>query len=52
MKAVRCLIGLIVSVAILWVVAGCGDDVRTTKKITTHEQEPVRMVSPGTEVVE
>jgi hypothetical protein len=33
-------------------VAGCQDDVRRTKTVTTYEEEPVRMVSPGTEVVE
>ncbi len=52
MKTVRCLIGLVASVAVLLAITGCADDVRTTKKVTTHEQEPVRMVSPGTEVVE
>ncbi len=34
------------------VTAGCGDDIRTTRTITTHEEEPPRMVSPGTEIVE
>ncbi len=45
-------VGMLVSVAIILVVTGCADNVRTTKTITTIEEEPVRMVSPGTEVVE
>ena len=36
----------------LSVLAGCADDIRTTKSVTIHEEEPVKMVSPGTEVVE
>ena len=43
---------LLMCVGPLSVLAGCGDDIRTTKSITVHEEEPVRMVSPGTEIVE
>ncbi len=42
----------VVFVSTIIVTAGCGDDVRTTKSVTRHEQEPARMVSPGQEVVE
>ena len=42
------LIGAVASGAL----AGCGDDLKTVKTIETQEQEPVRMVSPGTEIVE
>ncbi len=47
----RSIFALLLFVAVL-VQAGCTDDVRKTKKITVYEEEPVRMVSPGQEVVE
>jgi hypothetical protein len=38
--------------AALALMTGCGDNVKKTKKVTIIEEEPVRMVSPGEEVVE
>ncbi len=51
-KTALILFGALLFVASGLAIAGCADDVRTTKTITTHEEDPVRMVSPGTEVVE
>ena len=33
-------------------ILGCADDIKTTRTITTYEEDPPRMVSPGSEVVE
>ncbi len=38
--------------AVFALLSGCGDDVRKTKSVERHEQEPVKMTSPGEEVVE
>ena len=51
-KRLLTFVGLLVYGTATLVVSGCGDDVRTTKSVTRHEQEPVEMVSPGTEIVE
>lgn len=51
-KAIISLVGVAFSVVMLVATNGCGDDVQSTEAITIHEQEPVRMVSPGEPVVE
>ncbi len=51
-KSILTLLGTLTFVVSILATAGCGDDILTTKTITTHQEEPVRMVSPGTEVVE
>jgi len=52
MRRILSLIGLTMFALSLFPMGGCGDDIRQTKSVERHEQEPVRMVSPGTEVVE
>lgn len=50
--ALKLCVLVLICVGPLSVLAGCADDIRTTKTITVHEEEPVQMVSPGTEIVE
>ena len=51
-KTLSLLAGLFISVLATGAITGCGNDIKTVKTVETQEQEPVRMVSPGTEVVE
>ena len=51
-KTLSVLASLLICASAVGPLAGCGDDFKTVKTIETQEQEPVRMVSPGTEVVE
>lgn len=51
-RTLSVLASLLLAVSAIGALAGCGDDLKTVKTIETQEQEPVRMVSPGTEVVE
>ena len=51
-KTLSVLTSVFVLVVVIGPLAGCGDDIKTVKTIETQQQEPVRMVSPGTEIVE
>lgn len=46
------LAGLVLYCTVVVGLGGCADNVRTTKSVTTYEEEPARMASPGTEIVE
>ena len=52
MKRILAFCTVLTCLAAVALLSGCGDDVRTTKSVERHEQEPVQMVSPGEEVVE
>ncbi len=51
-SVMRSLLCTVTCALLLLTLSGCANDVRSTKKITTHEEGPVRTVSPGTEIVE
>lgn len=51
-KTLSVLASVVIFTVAIGALAGCGDDLKTVKTIETQEQEPVRMVSPGTEIVE
>lgn len=51
-RMARVLAGSLAAIVLVVWIGGCQDDVKKTKKVKRYEQEPVRMVSPGTEVVE
>ncbi len=51
-KPLSVLASLLICASAIAALAGCGNDVKTVKTIETQEQEPVRMVSHGTEIVE
>ena len=51
-KTLSVLASLLTCASAIGALVGCGNDLKTVKTIETQEQEPVRMVSPGTEVVE
>jgi len=48
----RVLAGLVAVAFCVVVLSGCQDEVKKTKKVKRYEQEPGKMVSPGTEIVE
>ena len=51
-RIVSVLIGAVLAVGMGLTTLGCADDIKTTQTITIYEEDPPRMVSPGTEVVE